>query len=277
MLSGAGSPLYDILTTAQKSGSGQGKVTLNSDSNNDKPAERQGVSDARQIIADLIELSSAAQDSLSKSDKNTNRTDKAPEDDGFDFLKERLTQLKEEMDFIRSLLQGGAQPEQARVIGKQLQQIGENLDKIGRQLGLTAANATQSVIAESNLSIEAISLSYSFNSVAVAQGEDGSISVTSQSVNIELDFVRITADTQLTAVQQAGPGGQNIASDAVQARTLQQDYRVTAQTFKKILAEFEKNFTDRERLPLNLYNTIRNMIEKAVQGSDKAPQVDQVA
>ena len=67
-------------------------------------------------------------------------------------------------------------------------------------------------------------------------------------------------------IDKTGPGGLESVAGS----------RVTAQSFREMLQEFDKNFTDRDRVPLNLYNTIRKMIEQAVQDG-KTGSVDRSA
>jgi len=182
--------------------------------------------------------------------------------------------VQEEIAFIERLLQAGATDDQAAVLGKQINQLGGSLRQIGRQLGI--ADDTLAVANETSVSVEAISLSYSFNQVAQVKFKDGSKAEISQSFTLQLDYVRITAESTTTAVQ-AGPGGQEAGQES-SAAAIMSDYKVTKQSFKKILAEFEKNFSDRDRLPLSLYNTIRNMIEKAVKSADdKSGLLDKTA
>ena len=272
MLSGAGSPLIDILAGAPKGGTGSSRFSLLSPEDARNQQTTNGVSDSAAIVADLVQLSEEARNGLEKAYDSLKAA--ADTDAGAKLLRERLSQVQEEIAFIERLLQAGATDDQAEVLGKQINQLGGSLRQIGRQLGIE--DDTLAVANETSVSVEAISLSYSFNQVAQVEFKDGSKAEISQSFTFKLDYVRITAESTTTAVQ-AGPGGLQAGQES-SAAAIMSDYKVTKQSFKKILAEFEKNFTDRDRLPLNLYNTIRNMIEKAVKSADdKSGLLDRTA
>ena len=255
--------MIDILAGAPKGGTGSSRFSLLSPEDTRSQQAANGVSDAADIAADLVQLSEEARNGLEKAYDSLKAA--AETDAGAKLLRERLAQVKEEIAFIEKLLQGGASGEQAEVLGKQINQLGGNLRQIGAQLGV--ADDALAVTNETSVAVEAVSLSYTFNQVAQVEFKDGSKAEISQSYTLQLDYVRITAESTTTAVQ-AGPGGQQAGQES-SAAAIMSDYTVTKQSFKKLLAEFEKNFTDRDRLPLNLYNTIRNMIEKAVKSSDE--------
>ena len=263
MLSGAGTPLNDILTGAPKGSAGSSRFSLLSPEDIRSQQATNGVSDSAQIAADLVQLSDEARNGLEKAYDALKAA--AETDAGAKLLRERLAQVQEEIGFIKTLLQAGATGEQAEVLGKQINQLGGSLRQIGAQLGFT--DDALAVNSETSVTVEAVSLSYTFNQVAQVEFKDGRKAEISQSYTLQLDYVRITAENTTTAVQ-AGPGGQKEGQEG-SAAAIMSDYYVTKQSFKKLLAEFEKNFTDRDRLPLNLYNTIRNMIEKAVRSSDE--------
>lgn len=246
----------DMLAGAQRDAVGDKRDVNQSIREKDGPqSARNGVADAASIIADLIQISSEAGSGAPQN----------PQDKGLELMRERLSQLREEMEFIKSLLAAGAGSDQARILGRQLQDIGSNLDTIGRQLGVERPLA---VVVETNINVEAVSLSLRFNSVAEGRVEK---------TRIDIDYVRISAETTTTVVTAAGPGGLgNLPADP-QIAASRDDFRVTAQSFKKLLAEFDKNFTDRDRLPLNLYNTIRAQIEAALNKGGAPHAVDSFA
>lgn len=262
MLSGAGTPLIDILAGGPKGGTGSSRFSLLSPEDTRSQQAQNGVSDASDIAADLVQLSEQARNGLEEAYDSLKAA--AETDAGAKLLRQRLEQVQEEIAFIEKLLQGGTSGDQAEILGKQINQLGGSLRQIGRQLGF--ADDALAVTNETSVTVEAFSLSYSFNQVAQVELKDGTKAEISQSFTLQLDYVRIAADSTTTAVQN-GPGGQ--AGQESSAAAIMSDYFVTKQSFKKLLAEFEKNFTDRDRLPLNLYNTIRNMIEKAVKQSDE--------
>ncbi len=261
MLSGAGSPLIDILAGANKGASGgKGFSLLSREDNINQNKDITGVEDAANIIADLVEISEDARNSLAQGYEDLRAA--VDTDAGADLLRKRIQQIREEVEFIDKLLQAGdVTRETADVLGRQIRELGRSLKQIGAQIG-----AGQDIVAvESRVSVEAVSLSYTFNQVAQIERPDGSRVEISQSFSFQMDFVRIEAETTVSAAGPGGPGGKDDGS----ASAIMTDFQVTKQSFRKVLQEFEKNFTDRERLPLNLYNTIRNMIEKAVEAADK--------
>lgn len=261
MLSGAGSPLIDILAGASKGASGgKGFSLLSREDNISQNKDITGVEDAASIIADLVEISEDARNSLSQGYEDLRAA--ATADLGEDLLRQRIQKIREEVEFIDKLLQSGdVTRDSANVLGRHIRELGRDLKQIGKQIG-----AGQEVItAESSVTVEAVSLSYSFNQVAQIERADGSRVEISQNFSLQLDYVRIEAETTVSAAGPGGPGGKDDGS----ASAIMSDFQVTKQSFRKVLQEFEKNFTDRERLPLNLYNTIRNMIEKAVKAADE--------
>jgi hypothetical protein len=261
MLSGAGSPLIDILAGARKGASGgKGFSLLSREDNINQNKDTVGVNDASTIIADLVEISDEARGSLEQGYDALRAA--AGTDVGAELLRKRIQQIREELEFIDKLLQSGdVTRDTAGVLGRQIRELGRSLKQVGAQIG-----AGQDIaVAESRVSVEAISLTYSFNSLAQVELADGSRAEISQSFSLQLDFVRIEAETTVSAAGPGGPGGKDDGS----ASAIMSDFQVTKQSFRKVLQEFEKNFMDRERLPLNLYNTIRNMIEKAVSSADE--------
>jgi hypothetical protein len=279
MLSGAGTPLYDILSggSSQKGVSGNGAVYAAEET------LRKNISNGQDEATgpgDIVELSEDAQESLRKglaalSEALSNENAATGDADANDILREQLAQAREQIEFITNLLKQGATPEQAAVLSKHLGGVGQSLEKIGRQLGLAPE---ASAVAGGSAEVEAVSLSLSFNQVTQVAYDDGTVAELRQSLDANLSFVQITA-TDNAAVQQAGPGGQiSTATSTATGTSVAQEYRVTARSFRQLVDEFQKSFTDRDRVPLNLYNTIRNMVEAALQDNGaKNHKLDQTA
>lgn len=282
MLSGAGTPLYDILSGASSQKGAAGASIIASDENSTRKLISNGQQGAS-APEDIIQLSQEAQDTLRKGIEaltSALQSGAKPDSETADLLREQLAQAREQIDFISKLLKKGATPEQAGVLGRHLDAIGQSLEKIGDQLGLAAPQNAQTVDT-STASVEAFSLSLSFNQVTQAFYDDGTVTELRQSLKVELSFAQLTATTSNDAVS-TGPGGSIYSQIASQTSnnndTLLTQYRSTAHSFRQVLADFDKAFTDRERLPLNLYNTIRNMVEAALQGgNDRQHSLDQTA
>lgn len=262
---------------------------------------------------DFVELSSEARERL-QSDQNALNTLQQGRGDlerqAEKLLGDQLAQVREQIDFLRNLV-SQASPEQREALQSSIEDVGNNLERIGRQLGLVAPDA-DIAISRSETSIESLTLSASFNQVAQIQQEDGTIVEVSQSLDVEFSFLKISSAEQALAINVDGQSADivqsvekntliaaqlNISSEqevaVVQANaasaaisefvsrqapvdTVAKDFTITTKSFKQLVDEFQESLDDENRLPPSIFKQIQKLLESAVENNSNK-QVDKVA
>lgn len=133
-----------------------------------------------------------------------------------DLLKDQLNQISEQIDFIRNLL-GEAEGEQRQTLLRAAEQAAEGLDRIGRQIGLIDDSDADLSIASESVSVTAVSLTASFNTVATVETADGDSAEFRQRIDIEFSFLNISAQQSRVALEPGQEGSEALAQNTQQS------------------------------------------------------------
>ena len=227
-----------------------------------------GTGTEQRTTGDFVDLSEEARNFLKEGQQALQELRKGPEklrqlDE--EFIAKRLEQLQEQISFLQGLL-AEAGPDQATALINAVKQIGTALHALGRQTGAITPQAQTLQISQQSVEITAISLTASFNTVATIQNEDGSITQTEENINIELEYLNISASEQTLTLQ----SGNQLPE------SLQQQFRQTIKGFNELATELQEMFTDEERFPPGLYQVIRDILTAALEPTQEH-LVDQAA
>lgn len=205
MLTGEGTPLNILNANVQSVRDYAHSTSLNAKNDSTDRSGQTGLSD-------LVELSKEARNFLDNSRNLLNTLAEGQQDlsrQERDFLSDRLEQLQEQIGFLQSLI-SVATPEQASTILKGLEDAGNTLQGIGRQLGLVN-DAPKVESTGERVEIQAVNLSASFNQVAVYQTENGDTYAVSQSLQINFSFLQGTVSSRQSA--EAAEAGQALTAE----------------------------------------------------------------
>lgn len=255
-------------------------------------------------LHDHLDLSSEAMKSLRSNQNALNTLEQGRgvlEQQALDSLGKQLQQIKESLGFLEKLLQA-ATGESRDTIVKGIGEQANNLEKVGRQLGLISQNDGVS-LETTNASLQSFSLSASFNSVTQIQTSDGTKVTIKESVSLDFDFLsgeistqRIEADSDSlsysTSVHSASISQLDIASErtitveqgaqietvpaprevadiykdpigALQSKYLP-PYKDSTLQIEQLVKDFEARFTEEEQFPPSIFNQIKRLVNSAL-------------
>lgn len=221
-----------------------------------------------------------------------------------DSLGAQLAQIQEALGVLENLLQA-ATGESRDTIIKGIGEQADSLEKVGRQLGLLGDSEGVS-LEKSSASIEAFSLSASFNSVTQIQTSDGTKITIEESVTLNFDFLsgkvttqsieadsdsltytsnsteltasslNIAAERTITIEQGSGesssPAPREVADiykdpiGALQSKYLP-PYKDSSLQIEQLVKEFEARFTEEEQFPPSIFNQIKRLVSSALSAT----------
>ena len=211
----------------------------------------------------------------------------------------QLAQIKEALGVLENLLQA-ATGESRDTIVKGIGEQADNLEKVGRQLGLLGDSGSVS-LEQTSASVEAISLSASFNSVTQLQTSDGTKITIEENITLNFDFLsgkvttqNIEADSNSLAYSSSSttvtaaalnlsaertvtiesptdsqPAPREVADiykdpiGALQSKYLP-PYKDSTLQIEQLVKEFEARFTEEEQFPPSIFNQIKRLVSSAL-------------
>ncbi len=256
------------------------------------------------LLADLVDLSENARAHLEDgrealSSLREGRGDLIKEE--VELIREQLQQIRKELGFLKKLLQN-ANEDQARPLSEGIEHLGRNLESIGHRIGLIQPGE-EIQIEQRSTTIEATTLSFSFNRVATIETADGQRAEISQSLNIELSFLRISDSSQSLTVSAGDDGATEVAFSSQESSLifaqlnvtqensltlsaplqqgghlphlednpfleLAEDIAESAKSFAELVEDFQERFEDDDRIPPGLSQVIDRLLAAAFeQGS----------
>lgn len=121
-----------------------------------------------------------------------------------EFIGQRLEQLREQIQFLKKMI-SVATPGQAGTIMKGLEDAASTLEKIGQQLGIVdnkPAVLQEVKNGEERVEVSAMTLTASFNQIAIYENQNGEKYSVAQSLDIEFSFLEIKATGVQSEIEQ---------------------------------------------------------------------------
>lgn len=121
-----------------------------------------------------------------------------------EFIGQRLEQLREQIQFLKKMI-SVATPGQAGTIMKGLEDAASTLEKIGQQLGIVdnkPAILQEVKNGEERVEVSAMTLTASFNQIAIYENQNGEKYSVAQSLDIEFSFLEIKATGVQSEIEQ---------------------------------------------------------------------------
>lgn len=294
---GAQSLLQNSVLAQLAQQSGQNRASSNSAN-----SENTNKDNALNTLIDRLDLSPEALRSLRANQEALNTLSAGRgelEQQARDSLGAQLAQIKEALGVLENLLQA-ATGESRDTIVKGIGEQADNLEKVGRQLGLLGDSGSVS-LEQTSASVEAISLSASFNSVTQLQTSDGTKITIEENITLNFDFLsgkvttqNIEADSNSLAYSSSSttvtaaalnlsaertvtiesptdsqPAPREVADiykdpiGALQSKYLP-PYKDSTLQIEQLVKEFEARFTEEEQFPPSIFNQIKRLVSSAL-------------
>jgi hypothetical protein len=285
MITGAGTPLADILSNAQAVLTDARSSILGAVAKSTQKSEKETSKAPDQVLSDLVDLSdevqdrlSSEQEALSSLQQSLAEGDKEP---ATEILGQQIAEINKQISILRSFVQGASEQQLGPVL-RGLEQTAGQLKYVARQLGLGNTTPAEN-LQGTQINIEAVSLSLSFNQVASITDEQGNQQSYAQSLDIELSFINIEIssgepeESELTGpanvdaflFQQSGQSySESVARNNISERSalpdgnseLIQEFNKALQSFTQLIEEFTEKISDEDRIPPSIINLIKDLV-----------------
>lgn len=244
MILGEGTPLTNLVRTGAQSVT-DGAFSISGAGNEAEDSSR---GEGRRLI-DFLDISEEARAHLQNDSDVLSQLDRGRGDiirSEARFLNERLAQIKEQIGFLKNLA-SGANAAQQEILLKGIEQAGQQLGQIGRNLGLVSGDISSEY---SQTQIVAGELSLSFNQSVTIESGGRKIAI-EQSQSFELKFLHISSVSVSTE-----------AHDTFTEIT--GELRAVAEGFQEFIKQFEQRLSDDKRIPPSIMNMIKDIIERTL-------------
>jgi hypothetical protein len=292
MITGAGTPLADIITNAQAAISdarlSDSKLKNNKNSLLSSTASSDSTQDLE--IKDTLELSDSAKASIEQEDSNLdliNQLQNKLSQNDVKLIEQRLDEINNQINIINELSSQSLTPEQEEIVNSAIKEIGQKLNSIAGQLGLVGNESKQT---ESNNENQIVA--EQAEATQIIDEDNTNSETTNDTNNITIADSNNTSQIQDIDFVQASPSELNIStydnflpkSDVVKnssaklsRASLVPQFTFSLQSFAQLVEEFSASIDDENRIPPSMLKMIKTLAGSGEQNVQKENIIDTFA